>query len=104
MKSVSACHKNMSKLLTFASKPVAFSFMSKLLVFTIQWMPLVKFVEQPLIQADSMFKKVIDICIARLGRRYCGLSVHQLASTFDGKLSSLYFNTVEDSDSNCKAN
>uniref|UniRef100_A0A0V0I3C1 Putative nudix hydrolase 8-like n=1 Tax=Solanum chacoense TaxID=4108 RepID=A0A0V0I3C1_SOLCH len=69
-----------------------------------KWMPLVKFVEQPLIQADSMFKKVIDICIARLGKRYCGLSVHQLVSTFDGKLSSLYFNTVEDSDSNCKAN
>ncbi|XP_059275890.1 nudix hydrolase 8-like isoform X2 [Lycium ferocissimum] len=69
-----------------------------------KWMPLVKFVEQPLIQADSMFRKIIDICIARLGKRYCGLSVHQLVSTFDGKLSSLYFNTVEDSDSNCQAN
>ncbi|XP_016491217.1 nudix hydrolase 8-like [Nicotiana tabacum] len=69
-----------------------------------KWMPLVKFVEQPLVQADSMFKKIIDICIARLGKRYCGLSVHQLVSTFDGKLSSLYFNTVEDSNSNCQAN
>ncbi|XP_031099143.1 nudix hydrolase 8 [Ipomoea triloba] len=69
-----------------------------------KWMPLVEFVEQPLIQSDSMFKKIIDICLARLRKRYCGLSVHQLVSKFDGRLSSLYFNTVENSDSNCQAN
>lgn len=67
-------------------------------------MPLVEFVEQPLIQSDSMFKKIIDICLARLRKRYCGLSVHQLVSKFDGRLSSLYFNTVDNSDSNCQAN
>ncbi|KAA8522189.1 hypothetical protein F0562_012862 [Nyssa sinensis] len=43
-----------------------------------KWMPLDEFVEQPLIQGDSMFKKIIDICIARLGKRYCGLSVHKM--------------------------
>lgn len=68
-----------------------------------QWMPLDEFVNQPLIQGDSMFKKIIEICIARLGKRYCGLSVHQLVSKFDGKLSSLYFNIVEDDDSDCQA-
>lgn len=69
-----------------------------------QWMPLVEFVEQPMIQSDSMFKKIIDICLERLKKRYCGLSVHQLVSKFDGRLSSLYFNTVEDPNSNCQAN
>ncbi|KAH6790705.1 nudix hydrolase-like protein 8 [Perilla frutescens var. frutescens] len=67
-----------------------------------KWMPLDEFVKQPLIESDSMFKKIIDICIARLGKRYCGLSVHQLVSRFDGKLSSLYFNMVEDDDSDCR--
>ncbi|XAR70507.1 NAD(+) diphosphatase [Bertholletia excelsa] len=67
-----------------------------------KWMPLMEFVKQPLIQEDSMFKKIIDICVARLGQRYCGLSVHQLVSKFDGKLSSLYFNTVEDKDFICQ--
>ncbi|GMY29950.1 nudix hydrolase 8-like isoform X1 [Fagus crenata] len=68
-----------------------------------KWMPLVEFVEQPLIQEDSMFKKIIDICIARLGKRYCGLSAHKLVSKFDGKLSSLYYNVVEGQDFNCSA-
>ncbi|XP_070047768.1 nudix hydrolase 8-like [Nicotiana tomentosiformis] len=68
-----------------------------------KWMPLVEFVEQPLIQGDDMFKKIIDIFIARLGKRYCGLSVHQLVSKFDDKLSTLYFNTVDDPDLNCEA-
>ncbi|KAA8526033.1 hypothetical protein F0562_007867 [Nyssa sinensis] len=67
-----------------------------------KWMPLVEFEEQPLIQEDCMFKKVIDICIARLGKRYCGLSFHQVVSKFDGKLSSLYYNIVEDQDFNCR--
>lgn len=67
-------------------------------------MPLDEFVKQPLVREDSMFKKIIDICIARLGKRYCGLSVHQLVSKFDGKLSSLYFNILEDSSSDCQAN
>uniref|UniRef100_M0ZQG2 Mutt domain protein n=1 Tax=Solanum tuberosum TaxID=4113 RepID=M0ZQG2_SOLTU len=68
-----------------------------------KWMPLVEFVEQPLIQEDDMFKKIIDIFIARLGKRYCGLSVHQLVSKFDDKLSTLYFNTVDDPNLNCQA-
>ncbi|CAK9173289.1 unnamed protein product [Ilex paraguariensis] len=69
-----------------------------------KWMPLDEFVKQPLIQGDCMFKKIVDICIARLGKRYCGLSFHNLVSKFDGKLSSLYFNIVESQDSNCQAN
>ncbi|KAG8374681.1 hypothetical protein BUALT_Bualt10G0021200 [Buddleja alternifolia] len=69
-----------------------------------KWMPLDEFVNQPLIQEDSMFKKIIEICVARLGKLYCGLSVHQLVSKFDGKLSSLYFNLVEDQNSDCPAN
>ncbi|XP_027079971.1 nudix hydrolase 8 [Coffea arabica] len=67
-----------------------------------KWMPLVEFVKQPLIQEDTMFKKITDICIARMGKRYCGLAVHQLASKFDGRLSSLYFNIVEDANSTCQ--
>ncbi|EXC26799.1 Nudix hydrolase 8 [Morus notabilis] len=66
-----------------------------------KWMPLVEFVEQPLIQEDCMFKKVIDICIARLGKRYCGLFSHQLVSKFDGKPSTLYYNVMETHNSNC---
>lgn len=67
-----------------------------------KWMPLVEFVEQPLIQEDSMFKKVIDIFMARLGKHYCGLSCQKLVSKFDGRLSSLYYNIVPDQDSNCQ--
>ncbi|XP_059645671.1 nudix hydrolase 8 isoform X2 [Cornus florida] len=67
-----------------------------------KWMPLLEFVEQPLIQGDSMFKKIIDICIARLGKRYCGLSAHLVVSKFDGRLSSLYYNTVDAGDFNCQ--
>ncbi|KAM5573038.1 nudix hydrolase 8 [Rosa sericea] len=66
-----------------------------------KWMPLAEFVEQPLVKEDSMFKKVISICIARLGKRYCGLSSHQVVSKFDGRLSSLYYNVVDTQDFNC---
>ncbi|PPD83520.1 hypothetical protein GOBAR_DD19536 [Gossypium barbadense] len=69
-----------------------------------KWMPLVEFVEQPLIQQDCMFKKVIDICVERLGKRYCGLSVHQVASAFDGKTSSLYYNVIDSQHNNCIGN
>ncbi|KAK9274441.1 hypothetical protein L1049_021688 [Liquidambar formosana] len=67
-----------------------------------KWMPLVEFVEQPLIQGDSMFKKIIDICIAKLRKRYCGLSAHQVVSKFDGKSSSLYYSILENQDFNCQ--
>ncbi|KAG4933208.1 hypothetical protein JHK87_047210 [Glycine soja] len=66
-----------------------------------KWMPLVDFVEQPLIQEDSMFKKIVDIFIARLGKRYCGLSTHQVVSKFDGMVSSLYYNVIDNADNNC---
>lgn len=69
----------------------------------VQWMPLDEFVEQPLVKDDSMFKKVISICIARLGKRYCGLSSHQVVSKFDGRLSSLYYNVVDTPDFNCSS-
>ncbi|KAL2348183.1 hypothetical protein Fmac_002183 [Flemingia macrophylla] len=59
-----------------------------------KWMPLVEFEEQPLIQEDSMFKRIIDICIACVEKRYCGLSSHQMVSKFDGKSSSLYYKVV----------
>lgn len=58
-------------------------------------MPLMEFVEQPLIRGDNMFKKIIDMCIARIGKRYCGLSVHKVVSKFDNRLSSLYYNVVD---------
>ncbi|KAF8380565.1 hypothetical protein HHK36_028053 [Tetracentron sinense] len=67
-----------------------------------KWMPLFEFVEQPLIRGDIMFKKIIDICIARLGKCYCGLSAHQVISKFDGKPSSLYYNVLKDQDFNCQ--
>ncbi|KAI4315218.1 hypothetical protein L6164_028051 [Bauhinia variegata] len=69
-----------------------------------KWMPLIEFVEQQLIQDDCLFKKIINICIARLGKRYCGLSVHPVASKFDGKSSSLYYNVVDIQDINCIGN
>lgn len=67
-------------------------------------MPFMEFVKQPLIQGDCMFKKVIDICIARLRKRYCGLYPHQLVSAFDGQTSSLYYNDSDTQDTNCIGN
>ncbi|KAK1438761.1 hypothetical protein QVD17_04571 [Tagetes erecta] len=61
-----------------------------------KWMALAEFVEQPLIKGDNMFKKMIDMCIARTRKRYCGLSVHKVVSKFDNRLSSLYYNVVDD--------
>ncbi|KAE8708342.1 Nudix hydrolase 8 [Hibiscus syriacus] len=69
-----------------------------------KWLPSIEFLEQALIKEDCMFKKVTEICIARLGKRYCGLSVHQLASRFDGKISTLYYNVVDSYDINCIGN
>ncbi|XP_054824691.1 nudix hydrolase 8 isoform X2 [Prosopis cineraria] len=70
-----------------------------------KWMPLVEFVKQPQIQEDSMFMKIIDICIARMGQRYCGLSPHHMVSKFDGKSSSLYYNVMDThQDVNCIGN
>nr|XP_043608601.1 nudix hydrolase 8 [Erigeron canadensis] len=68
-----------------------------------KWMALTEFIEQPLIQGDNMFKKIIDVCIARIGERYRGLSVHKVVSKFDNRLSSLYYNVVDDQrpDSSC---
>ncbi|KAJ8754392.1 hypothetical protein K2173_002843 [Erythroxylum novogranatense] len=65
-----------------------------------KWMPLVEFMEQPLIQEDKMFKQIIDICIAQRGKRYCGLSAHHLISKFDGKQSCLYYSAI-DNDHQC---
>ncbi|RRT58731.1 hypothetical protein BHE74_00055449 [Ensete ventricosum] len=75
---------------------------SELVPIAVKWMPLNEFVEQPLIQDDKMFRKIIDICIARLGKRYCGLAAHQVISKFDGRSSSLYYNVVEPQDFNCQ--
>lgn len=72
------------------------------ILFCFQWMPLAEFVEQPFNQEDNMFKKIIDICIARLRKRYCGLAAQQVISKFDGRSSSLYYNVVEPQDSNCQ--
>nr|XP_007157261.1 hypothetical protein PHAVU_002G055900g [Phaseolus vulgaris]ESW29255.1 hypothetical protein PHAVU_002G055900g [Phaseolus vulgaris] len=69
-----------------------------------KWMPLVEFVEQPLIQEDSMFKKIIDICIACVEKRYSGQSAHHMLSKFDGKSSSLYYNVINMEDSHCIGN
>ncbi|KAJ4712685.1 Nudix hydrolase [Melia azedarach] len=69
-----------------------------------KWMPLTEFVEQPLIRGDSMFKKIIDICIDRLRKLYCGLYPHQLVSKFDGQTSSLYYNDSNSQDINCIGN
>ncbi|XP_014520477.1 nudix hydrolase 8 isoform X1 [Vigna radiata var. radiata] len=66
-----------------------------------KWMPLVEFVEQPLLQEDSMFKKIINICIACVEKRYSGLSAHHMVSKFDGKSSSLYYNVINMEDINC---
>ncbi|KAL3743316.1 hypothetical protein ACJRO7_018592 [Eucalyptus globulus] len=67
-----------------------------------KWMPLVEFVEHQLIQGDRMFKKVIDIYIARLRKQCCGLSAHQSASKFDGRESTLYYHVI-DSQDDCEA-
>ncbi|KAJ4799816.1 Nudix hydrolase 8 [Rhynchospora pubera] len=67
-----------------------------------KWMPFSEFVEQPLIQDDSMFKKIMEICIQRLRKNYCGLTAHPVISKFDGRWSSLYYNVGTNSqDSNC---
>ncbi|GAB4858080.1 nudix (nucleoside diphosphate linked moiety X)-type motif 8 [Ancistrocladus abbreviatus] len=67
-----------------------------------KWMPLVEFAEQPVIREDSMFKRVIDIFVARLGKQYCGLYAHHVISKFDGRSSTLYYNILDDGDFNCQ--
>ncbi|XP_068650512.1 nudix hydrolase 8-like [Aristolochia californica] len=67
-----------------------------------KWMPLDEFIAQQIVQGDNMFQKIVDICVARLRRRYCGLTAHHVISEFDGKSSSLYYNVLEPQDFNCQ--
>ncbi|KAG9452192.1 hypothetical protein H6P81_005096 [Aristolochia fimbriata] len=69
-----------------------------------KWMPLDEFIAQQVLQGDCMFQKIIDICVARLRRCYCGLTPHHVISEFDGKSSSLYFNVLEPQEFNCEGN
>lgn len=66
-----------------------------------QWMPLAEFLAQPRIRGDRMFKEILDMCVARLGKRYCALSSHTVVSKFDGKASTLYYNAIE-AEENCQ--
>ena len=68
-----------------------------------QWMPLEEFVKQPFIQEDHMFQKIMDICIQRLRKCYCGLTPHHVVSRFDDRTSTLYYNVAEPEDVNCSA-
>uniref|UniRef100_A0A0E0KTH8 Nudix hydrolase domain-containing protein n=1 Tax=Oryza punctata TaxID=4537 RepID=A0A0E0KTH8_ORYPU len=68
-----------------------------------KWMPLEEFVKQPFIQEDHMFQKIMDICIQRLRKCYCGLTAHNVISRFDGRRSTLYYNVSEPEDVNCNA-
>ncbi|KAJ6327272.1 hypothetical protein OIU78_014198 [Salix suchowensis] len=69
-----------------------------------KWMPLVEFVAQPLIQEDGLFKKIVDICMARLGKHYCGLLPRQVVSKFDGRSSCLYHNVIDAGNVTCNGN
>ncbi|CAL5020536.1 unnamed protein product [Urochloa decumbens] len=60
-----------------------------------KWMPPPEFMEQPFVQDDHMFRKISDICVQRLRRRYCGLTAHHVVSRFDGGASTLYYNAAE---------
>ncbi|XP_068635521.1 nudix hydrolase 8-like [Aristolochia californica] len=66
-----------------------------------KWIPLDEFTAQQVVQGESMFQKIIEICVARLRKRYCGLTAHHVISEFDGKSSSLYCNVLEHQDFNC---
>ncbi|XP_066349071.1 nudix hydrolase 8-like isoform X2 [Miscanthus floridulus] len=68
-----------------------------------KWMALEEFVKQPFIQEDHMFQKIMDICIQRLRKWYCGLTPHHLVSKFDDRTSTLYYNVAEPEDVNCSA-
>ncbi|KAJ1272125.1 hypothetical protein BS78_06G179000 [Paspalum vaginatum] len=68
-----------------------------------KWMPLEEFVKQPFIQEDHMFQKIMDICIQRLRKCYCGLTPHHVVSKFDDRTSTLYYNVAEPEDVNCSA-
>ena len=63
--------------------------------FALQWMPLREFMEQPFIQEDHMFRKISDICVQRLRRRYRGLTAHRVVSKFDAGASTLYYSVAE---------
>lgn len=69
-------------------------------------MPLAEFIKQPFIEDDHMFRKVADICVQRLRKRYCGLTAHNVVSKFDGGTSTLYYINVAEpgrEDASCDA-
>ncbi|WVZ74363.1 hypothetical protein U9M48_022554 [Paspalum notatum var. saurae] len=65
-----------------------------------KWMALAEFMEQPFVQEDHMFRKISDICVRRLRRRYCGLTAHHVVSKFDGGTSTLYYEPESSGDRN----
>lgn len=69
-----------------------------------QWMPFQEFVQQPQVQEDRMFTKMIELFKTRLGEMRCGLHPHHLMSKFDGGLATVYHIDVDEQGSNCNAN
>ncbi|WVZ74376.1 hypothetical protein U9M48_022564 [Paspalum notatum var. saurae] len=65
-----------------------------------KWMALAEFMEQPFVQEDHMFRKISDICVRRIRRRYCGLTAHHVVSKFDGGTSTLYYEPESSGDLN----
>ncbi|CAO2835753.1 unnamed protein product [Amaranthus hypochondriacus] len=58
-----------------------------------QWMPIRDFAAQPISQRSELFKRIIDLCQAKLDKNYTGFSPVSLSSSFDNKPPYLYMNT-----------
>lgn len=58
-----------------------------------QWMPIRDFAAQPISQRSELFKRIIDLCQAKLDKNYTGFSPVSLSSSFDSKPPYLYMNT-----------
>uniref|UniRef100_A0A0C9S7Z6 TSA: Wollemia nobilis Ref_Wollemi_Transcript_12540_1464 transcribed RNA sequence n=1 Tax=Wollemia nobilis TaxID=56998 RepID=A0A0C9S7Z6_9CONI len=65
-----------------------------------RWMPIEEFARQPRYQANELYKKILDVCIATFEKRCKGFCAVKLASSSAKRPSVFYYNDQEVNDAN----
>lgn len=72
-------------------RPLSFSIQKQELeIEAAQWMPLEEFAAQPFAQKSVLFKRIVELCLAKIDKNYAGFSATPLSS--EGESTYLYLN------------
>lgn len=74
--------------------PLSFSVQKQELeIEAAQWMPLEEFAAQPFAQKSGLFKRIVDLCLAKKDKNYAGFSPEPTSFSSEEKTPYLYLNT-----------